>query len=321
MPSATLSHAYQQPTSTLTVQGEASALPDGTSTPPLHAIQRGFTCQLEIRQGENTKTLYGDHVWLNDLITVIDRYVGSQLSGEPKGTFSGTVAIRPLDFIFHRLTVRQGEDRIAQVDLSMTQLYDLLETLSQVADDIPQLSSLKTQAVRAWYRQPTGIAALLVGGIAVVAGVGVLATRTPESQEQTASNAVQEQLTTPASPEAPPPLAATPPDSAQTAGQEAGASRPLSAEDDGDPLSRLRDTLANQWQSPPDLQESLVYQVTVDATGSLLAAQPENELAQERLAETPLADLPELPPDPLPTGAQRFRVRFAPDNQLEVARE
>ncbi|MEN9222738.1 MAG: DUF4335 domain-containing protein [Thermostichus sp. BF3_bins_97] len=329
MPSATLSHAYQQPTSTLTVQGEASALPDSTSTPPLQAIQRGFACQLEIRQGEKTKTLHGDHVWLNDLITVIDRYVGSQLSGEPKGTFSGTVAIRPLDFIFHRLTVRQGEDRIAQVDLSMTQLYDLLETLSQVAADIPQLSSLRTQAVRAWYRQPTGIAALLVGGIAVVAGVGVLATRTPESQEQTASNSIQEQLTTPASPEAPPPLAATPPDSAQTAGQEAEASRTLSAETESasspqgeqDPLSRLRDTLANQWQSPPDLQESLVYQVTVDATGSLLAAEPDNELAQERLAETPLADLPELPPDPLPTGAQRFRVRFAPDNQLEVARE
>ncbi|MFQ3585739.1 MAG: DUF4335 domain-containing protein [Cyanobacteriota bacterium] len=317
MPS--ISHAYQQPTSTLTVQGEIAALPDASekgTAPPVQAIQRGFECQLEIRQGETRKMLRGDSVWLNDLITVIDRYVESQLRGEPKGTFSGTVAIRPLDFIFHRLTVRQGEEGIAQVDLSMTQLYDLLENLTQVATDIPHLSSLKTQPVRAWYRQPTGIAALVVGGIAVVAGVGVLATRTPEAENQTV-NQVQEQLTTPASPE-----------SAETAGQEAApaASRTLSADreadvDNLDLLSRLREQLADQWQSPPDLQESLVYRVTVDATGSLLAAEPANELAQERLGQTPLADLPDLPPDPLPTGADQFRVSLDPDNQLEVTQD
>lgn len=325
MPSATLSHTYQQPTSTLTVQGETSLLPDENSAaPPVQAIQRGFECQLEIRQGETSKRLRGDSVWLNDLITVIDRYVESQLKGEPKGTFSGTVAIRPLDFIFHRLTVRQGEEAIAQVDLSMTQLYDLLENLTQVATDIPHLSSLKSQVVRAWYRQPTGIAALVVGGIAVVAGVGVLATRTPEAENQTA-NRVQEQLTTPAAPTQPQPLAATPPESAETAGQEAApaSSRTLSAdlEADLDLLSRLQEQLAAQWQSPPDLQESLVYQVTVDATGSLLAAEPANELAQERLGQTPLADLPELPVDPLPTGAEQFRVSLGPDNQLEVTRD
>lgn len=304
MPS--ISHTYRQPTSTLTVQGETAALPpENSTTPPVQAIQRNFECQLEIRQGETSKTLRGDSVWLNDLITVIERYVASQLRGEPKGTFSGTAAIRPLDFIFHRLTVRQGEEAIAQVDLSMTQLYDLLENLTQVATDIPHLSSLKNQVKRAWYRQPTGIAALLVGGIAVVAAVGVLATRTSETENR-AANRVPEQLTTPAQP-----LAATSPESAETAGQEA----------DLDLLSRLREQLADQWQSPPDLQESLVYQVTVDASGSLLAAKPANELARERLGETPLADLPELPPDPLPTGAEQFRVSLGPDNQLEVTRE
>ncbi|MEN9231800.1 MAG: DUF4335 domain-containing protein [Thermostichus sp. DG02_5_bins_236] len=325
MPS--ISHAYQQPTSTLTVQGEAltsAGSSENNTAPPVQAIQRGFECQLEIRQGETSKTLRGDNVWLNDLITVVERYVGFQLQGEPKGTFSGTAAIRPLDFIFHRLTVRQGEEAIAQVDLSMTQLYDLLENLAQVGTDIPHLSSLKSQVQRAWYRQPTGIAALVVGGIAVVAGVGVLATRTPETENQTASR-VQEQLTTPASPAQPQPLAATPPESAETAGQEAAPadSRTLSAdrEADLDLLSRLREQLVDQWQSPPDLQESLVYQVTVDATGSLLAAEPTNELAQERLGQTPLADLPDLPPDPLPTGAEQFRVSLDPDNQLEVTRD
>jgi hypothetical protein len=290
MPSLTLiSHTYQQPTSTLTVRGEAPGLPEaaeGSSTPPLRAIQQNFECQLEIRQGETTKTLQGDSVWLSDLIAVIDRYVGSQLSGAPKGTFSGTVAIRPLDFIFHRLTVRQGENQIAQVDLSMTQLYDLLENLSQVADDIPQLASLGTPVTRAWYRQPAGIAALLVGGIALVAGVGIWASRTPEKRAPTAFNSAQEQLTAP--------------------------------EASGDPLLRLQNTLAQQWQSPPDLQESLIYRVTVDAAGSLLAAEPENELARERRAETPLADLPELPPDPLPKGAKQFRISLGPESRVEV---
>ncbi|MEN9202875.1 MAG: DUF4335 domain-containing protein [Thermostichus sp. DG_1_6_bins_120] len=299
MPS--ISHTYQQPTSTLTVQGETSNPIEDSTTPPVRAIQRGFECQLEIRQGETSKILRGDSVWLSDLITVVERYVGSQLQGEPKGTFSGKAAIRPLDFISHRLTVRQGEEGIAQVDLSMTQLYDLLENLTQVAADIPHLSSLKRQVVRAWYRQPAGIAALLVGGIVVVAGVGVWVTRTPEAEEQL-TNRVQEQLTTPAQP-----LTAAPP---QTTDQA-----------DLDLLSRLQEQLAEQWQSPPDLQESLIYQVTVDATGSLLAAQPTNVLAQERIGQTPLADLPQLPPDPLPEGAQQFRVSLEPDNRLEVTQE
>jgi hypothetical protein len=314
MPNLTLvSHTYQQPTSTLTVRGEAPAdsnSSDSSATPPLQAIQRSFECQLEIRQGETVKTLHGDNVWLNDLITVIDRYVGSHLSGEPKGTFSGTVAIRPLDFIFHRLTVRQGEDRIAQVDLSMTQLYDLLENLSQVADDIPQLANLGTPVTRAWYRQPTGIAALLVGGIAVVAGVGIWASRTP--RDPAVSPSPQERLTTPALTGQSQPLATSPQESDPTAGREAAGA---------DPLSRLRDILAEQWQSPPDWPESLVYRVTVDRTGSLLAAEPENELARERRAETPFADLPELPPDPLPTGAQQFRVSLEPGNQVEVTQD
>jgi len=300
MPGVTLSYTYQQPTSTLTVRGEAPSPPEsaGTSSAlPPRAIQRNFACQLEIRQGETTKTLQGDSTWLKDLITVIDRYVGSQLRGTPKGTFSGTVAIRPLDFIFHRLTVRQGENQIAQVDLSMTQLYDLLENLSQVADDLPQLGSLATPVTRAWYRQPAGIAALLVGGIALVAGVGLWASRTPEDRDPTASNSAQEQLTAP-----------------EQSGKTVG-SPPSLAED---PLLRLRDTLAEQWQSSPDLQESLVYRVTVDETGSLLAAEPENELARERRAETPLANLPEVAPDPLPTGAKQFRVSLGPENRVEV---
>ncbi len=290
MPSFTLiSHTYQQPTSTLTVRGEAPSpleAAESSSTPPLRAIQQNFECQLEIRQGETTKTLQGDSLWLKDLMTVIDRYVGSQLCGTPKGTFSGSVAIRPLDFIFHRLTVRQGENQIAQVDLSMTQLYDLLENLSQVADDLPQLGSLATPVTQAWYRQPAGIAALLVGGIALVAGVGLWASRAPESRDPTPPTSRQEQLTAPE------------------------ASR--------DPLLRLQNTLAQQWQSPPDLQESLVYRVTVDKTGSLLAAEPQDLLARERRAETPFADLPEVAPDPLPTGARQFRVSLGPENRLEV---
>jgi len=197
MPSLTLSQTYHQPTSTLTVRGEAplpSRPVDGSARLPLQAIESNFECQLEIRQGETTKTLQGDSVWLKNLITVIDRYVGSQLSGTPKGTFSGTAAIRPLDFISHRLTVRQGEDRIAQVDLSMTQLYDLLENLSQAAEDLPQLDKLATPPTPAWYRQPTAIAALLAGGIVLAAGVGLWVSRRDPPPPPSPP---QEQLTAP----------------------------------------------------------------------------------------------------------------------------
>ncbi len=286
MPSLTLTQTYHQPTSTLTVRGEAPLPRQGieaSATPPLQAIQNNFECQLEIRQGETTKTLRGDSVWLKDLITVIDRYVGFQLSGTPKGAFSGTVAIRPLDFIFHRLTVRQGEDRIAQVDLSMTQLYDLLENLSQAAEDLPQLDKLATPPAPAWYRQPPVIAALLAGGIALVAGVGLWLSRRDPSPPPSSQ---QGQLTVP--------------------------------EASGDPQRRLESTLAQQWQSPPGLQERLVYRVTVDGTGSPLAAEPENALARERRATTPFANLPEVAPDPLPRGARQFRVSLGPANQVEV---
>jgi hypothetical protein len=287
MPSLTLSQTYHQPTSTLTVRGEAplpSRPVDGSVRLPLQAIESNFECQLEIRQGETTKTLQGDSVWLKNLITVIDRYVGSQLSGTPKGTFSGTAAIRPLDFISHRLTVRQGEDRIAQVDLSMTQLYDLLENLSQAAEDLPQLDKLATPPTPAWYRQPTAIAALLAGGIVLAAGVGLWVSRRD------------------------PPPPPSPPQEQLTAPEAAG-----------DLQQRLESTLAQRWQSPPGLQESLVYRVTVDETGFPLAAEPENAPARERRAITPFADVPEVAPDPLPRGARQFRVSLGPADQVEVA--
>ena len=65
----------------------------------------------------------------------------------------------------------------------------------------------------------------------------------------------------------------------------------------------------------------MVYRVTVDRTGSPLAAEPEDALARERRAETPFANLPDLTPDPLPAGAQQFRVSLEPGNQVEVTQD
>jgi ferric-dicitrate binding protein FerR (iron transport regulator) len=76
----------------------------------------------------------------------------------------------------------------------MTQLYDLLENLSQAAEDLPQLDKLATPPTPAWYRQPTAIAALLAGGIVLAAGVGLWVSRRDPPPPPSPP---QEQLTAP----------------------------------------------------------------------------------------------------------------------------
>ncbi len=209
MPATSITHEFQQQTLTLKIEGEALSSSATTDTPLSPAsIQWGLQCQIEIQTATKTHTMSGDSELLKDLIQVIHRYLASYLRGESQGTFSGHVAIRPLDFIYHRLTVRQGEG-IAQVDLSMTQLYDLAEAMDQIEAEIPQLNHMKPPAPpRPWMAQPTGIAALLVGGIGIVTAATLLINGGLTPSEEVArsgeNRTTPETLSEPMTPQAPP---------------------------------------------------------------------------------------------------------------------
>lgn len=190
----TISQQYDHPTVTLKIEGEASIAQSPTD---LSSISRSLTLQLEIQQQETVHLIQGDHQMLSDLLSVLDRYLNHQLQGQPQGSFNGSVAIRPLDFIYHRLTARQGGG-IAQVDLSMTQLYDLLEALEEARQALPQLPSLQEQrsSAPAWYAQPPAIAALLIAGVGLVAAATVFSSRTQETRQAAQSDSSIETIIT-----------------------------------------------------------------------------------------------------------------------------
>lgn len=188
----TVSQQYEHPTVKLKIEGQSS----GDSSSDLSTIERDLTLELVIRRQNTTQVIQGDQQLLLDLTRVLERYLSYQLQAQPQGTFTGSVAIRPLDFIFHRLTVRQGEG-IAQVDLSMTQLYDLLEAVEAAKQALPPLETLKqpSPTPSAWFAQPSAIAALLVAGVGVMAATTVLTSRAPETESTSLSSSNEAQIT------------------------------------------------------------------------------------------------------------------------------
>ncbi|MEM6447863.1 MAG: DUF4335 domain-containing protein [Cyanobacteria bacterium P01_D01_bin.123] len=203
MASTPISRIYQQSTCTLTVTGQTTQPED------LSAISGNLNCQLDLKDTRGSHQLTGDLALLQDLAAVLERYAQSLLSGQPQGTFSGTVAIRPLAYVIHRMTVRQGTG-IGQADLSASQLFDLTEALAELRATVPHLNDLKLTQPKSWYAQPTGIAALLVGGVGVAAAIAVLATGGGETtlrqqESRTDSNSSEIALsesTLPAAPDA-----------------------------------------------------------------------------------------------------------------------
>lgn len=183
-----VSQHHDHPTVKLKITGESSAPTSADPAP----IDRDLSLDLEIHQGETVHHIQGDHQLLADLVKVLDRYLSYQLQAQPQGTFTGSVAIRPLDFLYHRVTVRQGEG-IVQVDLSMTQLYDLLEAVEEAKQILPPLETLqqRTRSAPSWYAQPQAIAALLVAGVGLVAAATLLSPRAQEA-EQTLSSSTTE---------------------------------------------------------------------------------------------------------------------------------
>jgi hypothetical protein len=316
-------------------------------------ISRGLRFRLEIKQEETLKIIQGDQSILLDLVQVLHRYLEFELRGQPQGTFSGTVAIRPLDFIFHRLTVRQGEG-IIQADLGMTQLYDLLEVLEDTAAELPQLAQLKAIKPRSSNLSPAPIAALVVGGIGLAAAVAFLGGRGESPEEfrddlaRSTSTAQLESAAPASAPAAPPSeedagddstptLAATSPE-AQSLRQEdanevgngiqADSSTPTAAAlsttagETTTDLSlagqELQINLATTWEVPEDLSEDLQYSVLVDPTGQILAASPENAAAADLQASTPLEGFAATDPSPLPAGSEQFQVIFTAEGRVRV---
>ncbi len=344
-----ITQTYQQTTVSLEVSGiPAKSAASGDGGSPLAQIQRDLVCHITVQGGSKPVTLRGDQDLLKDLVAVMRRYLAYSLSAQPQGTFSGTVAIRPLDFIFHRLTVRQGEG-IAQVDLSMTQLYDLAEGLEDIAADLPQLQELKSKPKgsgrAAW---GAGIAALVVGGIGVATAIAVLGGIEGRRQDEdflTPSTAMVERSSEQAARSN---TSASNPNGAvdQAAGDNASESEdaPLVAEidpEDPEPVDTseiaalppapttsivelseagltLLETLNQDWEAPDGFTIPLSYVVTVNSQGSPIAVTPVDELSAEGLGDTPLAAWEGAELETVPEEVEVFSVTFVQD-QVSVS--
>ncbi len=405
----TLSRQYDHPTIKLQLEGESSS-----SSPDAATIDQALTLQIQVLQGETTHLIRGDQRLLSDLARVLERYLGYQLQAQPQGTFTGDVAIRPLDFLYHRLTARQGEG-IVQMDLSMTQLYDLLEAVEEATQSLPPLESLQKPAAQpSWYAQPPAIAALLIAGVGLVAAATLFSSRTQEA-EQTLSSSNGTSITAPdqASGEPPDPdevganqgdtdpaseepsadLAAAPTeeelefaeeteaassfrstdqpearDQPEVTDESAATSQPAGVEPEAPSLNglgaqtqaesadlspdqatdpeadaagedviatlraarqaqqqsvfevgeTLQSQLAEDWQTPADLESDLRYAVVVDAAGLILAVDPQDETSAEQQELTPLADLESPTEVDLPSEVQSFLVIFT-EEQITVS--
>ncbi|WP_017325309.1 DUF4335 domain-containing protein [Synechococcus sp. PCC 7336] len=297
MPTTTsITQNYAHTTCTLSVRGQTEQ-PDRLS-----GLVAPVNCELVVQLGETSKTFSGDIELLKDLVSTIEHYLASLLRTEPQGTFSGSVAIRPLDAVRHRITLRQGEG-IGQVDLSMTQLYDLAESLGEIKEAIPHLDRLKTPPPTvAWYRQTASIAAIGIAAIGIAVGALVLSGReVTESQTASVREASEQLLELPDRNAATAPTVPESRDRSQSRPEsEAVAANGLARQANQSEVStiatRLQEQLEAEWQSPQDLTEPLVYRVTVDADGNIVAATPEGEVAGDRQAETPLAEFETFTP-------------------------
>ena len=187
MPTTQLSKSYSHTSCTISVEGQ-TLTPDDVAK-----LTSPVNCTIQLQIGGKSHEFSGDGELLNDLVTTVDRYLKYQLSAQSQGTFSGSVAIRPLNAVRHRITLRQGNG-IGQADLTTTELYDLAESLGEVGQAIPHLARLKT-ATRTvvWYRQPVAaVAALAVVGVGVL-GASLILTRPPT--EELAENTARQEVT------------------------------------------------------------------------------------------------------------------------------
>ncbi len=169
MPTTPISKDYAHTTCCISVQGE-TLTPDAISE-----LTSPINCTIQLDVSGSPHTFEGDGETLHDLVATIERYLKYLLSSQPQGTFSGSVAIRPLDAVRHRITLKQGTG-IGQADLTTTQLYDLAESLGEIGESIPHLARLKTPAKTvSWYRRPAAsVAALALVGVGVLAASLVL---------------------------------------------------------------------------------------------------------------------------------------------------
>ncbi len=307
------------------------------------------TCSLSLEQeptlqgritiaGETkTITVTSDLNQLQNLVTVVERYLEFLLRNERQGVFSESAAIRPLDFVAQRLTLRQGEG-IAQVDLNLTQLYDLAEVLQDLQDQVPDLAQRRLVVVRPWYKQPSGIAAIFVGAVSIAAAIAAIVTPGDSLQvAQTEANGRAVDALTGEVIEADPntelePIAAPVPPAASQATVATSESTAVDnaaadiATDTTDTdatavdssaarLAELPD-IAPTWDVPAAIDQPLVYILGLNAAGDLIEVNANDDVAATYQDQLPLPALAVAPEDM--AVVQRFRLEFEPDGTVTV---
>lgn len=374
---------YSLPNCILTLEGLDTT---GNATKPGARPCLSVLLSAVCRFASNGQAVEGDRDFFEAMARAVSLYAQELLSGVRSPDLDQEdllpVSLFRLDPQHHRLVVRQVrvEDpetgrtddtspQPLQLDLTTTQLFDLIETVDQFYADAQTLPdvhlvlspvSRRHRAAQEPIAKRVAPAAIGISGLVVAASLLFLP---PIPTVQPPRDTIREALesegdrpatpptTTPASP--PPdaqdsPTSATPettPETAETTAETTPAAAPTptattptatpapdaaapeAATEILDPtqlsaLSRyLHSTLNQAWQERGNLDESVTYEVSVAADGSVVGYQAQDQAARDAQSQTPLPKVLYNPVD-RPANSEPlalFKVVFTAGGVLQIS--
>jgi hypothetical protein len=362
---------YSLPNCILTLEGLDTT---GNATKPGARPCLSVLLSAVCRFASNGQAVEGDRDFFEAMARAVSLYAQEILSGVRSPDLDQEdllpVSLSRLDDQHHRLVVRQVrvEDpetgrtddtrpQPLQLDLTTTQLFDLIETVDQFYADAQTLPdvhlvlspvSRRHRAAQEPIAKRVAPAAIGISGLVVAASLLFLP---PIPTVQPPRDTIREGLESEGDLPATPPTAATPassppdtqpspspeptiaasptptPEASPTPTAPPDAAPPVATTEILDPtqlsaLSRyLHSTLNQAWQERGNLDESVTYEVSVAADGSVVGYQGQDQAARDAQQQTPL---PEVLYNPVDRQADAeplalFKVVFTAGGVLQIS--
>lgn len=346
---------YSLPNCTLVLEGFGDANGSGTDPRPLLSKLVNAECHFVGHQ----EPLSGGREFLDSLVNSVNLYAQELFSGVHSAMANrqkGVVDLQQVDAVTHRLTVHseagaaQGNSPVTQIDLSTVQLFDLVEAIDQLFADsqtLPDLTPKLVPVPRRYVRSQEPIAQRAIPAVLGVSSLAATAAAlfvfapvprieqpegiTPRAASTTATPSPGASPSPTGSPGASPAPKASPSPTvtaspALSGGETDGAIDQAPAITDSAQLAALQESLSNKlqqaWQTPANLNQDLVYRVSVGGDGSIVGYKPVNPSAVEYESQTPLPTLLFKQIEGTPRTQEplaQFKVTLLPGSKVEVA--
>ncbi len=326
----TIQRQYSLPNCKLILQGLSDTKSSSSDTRPCLSMLMSAECHFV----GHPQPLSGGREFFESLVQGVSQYTQSFLSGIASPQTSGSVQLQGLEDHLHRLTVypQNGENTPdkpspIQLDLTTVQLFDLVEAVDQFLADsrtLPELSlQLKPTAKRNIIADQPASERLMpvaigISGLAVAA-LALLAIPIPEGERPRDPNPALETAS-----EASTASETSPTDPPTAESTEPPNSTPVETITDPDQIASLQaqlyETIDEAWIDTPEVEQSLVYRVSVTSAGEIVGYKPAKDTPVEDVQRIPLSQLLQQPETDQPSNEPiaDFEVIFNPDGLLEI---